>query len=242
MIRKKLLALPLALLLGLAVNAQNVDDVLGKYYNAMGGKEKLSKLKSVRMTASIEVAPGMKAPVTIVTKDNKAMRFDLTLQGMTMTQSFDGTEGWFVMPFQGKKTPEKMPEEMIKSAKDQADATGPMFNYKEKGNTVELLGKEDMEGTEVYKLKVTKKDGDVSYSYLDAATYLELKTTTKKKMQDKEVEGETVMSDYRSVDGIMFPFNVEERQVGAAQGQAIVIDKIEVNIPIEDSIFKMPKQ
>lgn len=237
---KKLWVLPALMLMGFTVNAQNLDEVLNKHYEAMGGKDKLAKLKTVRMTGSIEVAPGMKAPIIFISKDNKASRFDLTLQGMTMTQSYDGASGWFVMPFQGKKDPEKMNEEMVKEAEDQADMTGPLYNYKEKGNAVELMGKEDMEGTEVYKLKITKKKGDVTYSYLDASTYLELKSVEKKKMEDKEVEGETVMSDYRNIDGIMFPFSVEQRQVGAAQGQAIIFDKVEVNIPIEDVAFKMP--
>lgn len=222
--------------------AQNVDEVINKHIAAMGGKEKLTALKTVRLTGSVEVGPNLKAPVNMCIVDNKASKMEISLQGLTMIQAYDGTQGWMVNPFGGNKEPEMMNEDMIKEFKEQTDLAGPLFNYKEKGHQVELVGKEDMEGTDTYKLKVVKKNGNISYMYLDASSFLQLKETSKSISNDQEVESETLLSDYRNVDGIMFPFIMEERAVGAPQGQQIIMDKIEVNPVIEASIFTMPEK
>ena len=169
------------------------------------------------------------------------MRFELELQGMKMIQALEGDSGWSINPFAGKTDPERMDPEAIKESKDQADFTGALFNYKEKGSKVEFLGKEDMEGTDTYKLMVTKKSGDISYFYIDASTYLELKETSKHKFKDKEMESAGLSSNYKSVDGLMFPFSMESRGGDdASQGQTINIESIEVNPVIDPSIFKMP--
>ncbi len=220
--------------------AQTADEVIAKHIEAMGGKEKLAGLKTMRLTASVEVAPNMKAPMTMVMVNNKAFRMDLEMQGMKMTQAVSGDSGWAIIPWAGKKDAERMNSEQIQDSKDQMDITGALFNYKEKGNAVELIGKEDMEGTDVYKLKITKKTGDIEYDFIDASSYMKLKETTTHKYKDKEVSGDVIYSDYRKVDGIIFPFSIEEREAGSSQGQPMTVDKVEVNIPVDDGMFKMP--
>ena len=221
--------------------AQSVDEILSQNYKAMGGKDKIAAMKTVKLKGNLDIGPDMKAPFTIYLKDGNKMRFEMEVQGMKLIQALEGDSGWFINPFGGKTEPERMPAETIKEAKDQADFTGALFNYKEKGNTISFLGKEDMEGTDTYKLMVTKKSGDVSYFYLDATSYLELKQTSKRKMQDKEVEGAHLSSNYKSVDGLMFPFSMEERgSDDASQGQMMNIESIEVNKGIDESLFKMP--
>ncbi|MBL0104064.1 MAG: hypothetical protein IPP51_10140 [Bacteroidetes bacterium] len=117
-----------------------------------------------------------------------------------------------------------------------------LFNYKEKGSTVELVDKEDMEGTEVYKLKITKKSGDVSYVFLDASSYIMLKQTNVIKMADKEVRTTTIMSNFQDVEGYKFPFTIEVRGGdGEEQGQAMAIEKVLVNPVIADSEYAMPE-
>jgi len=239
-LKKKLIFSALFLLSGVISFAQTADEIVNKHIEAMGGKDKVTGIKSLKMVASVDIGPNMKAPMTFFVVNNKAYRMELEFQGMKMVNAYDGNEGWFVNPFGGKKDAERMNAEQIREAKDQVDIAGSLFNYKEKGHTVEYLGKEDMEGTDTYKLKVTKKTGDIEYEYLDASSYLELKKTSKRKFEDKEVEGETIYSNWKKVDGIMFPFTIEERQKDASQGQAMNFDSYEVNAKVDDSIFKMP--
>ena len=190
-------------------NAQTADEIISQHIKATGGSEKWTGLKTLKMTGSIEIAPGLKAPFIMYFKNKNKFRFELEAQGLTMIQALDVDSGWSIIPFTGKTDPERMSEEEIKSSKQQADFTGDLFNYKEKENTVEYLGKEDMEGTETYKLKITRKNNDIMYMYLDINTYLSLKETTKIKMMDKEIESATIPSNYQDVDGFKFPFSLE---------------------------------
>jgi hypothetical protein len=155
-------------------------------------------------------------------------------------QAYDGKTAWAVMPFTGKKDPEAMDAEGAKQAEEQSDMDGPLVDYKDKGNTVELIGKEPVEGADAYKLKVTLKNGDVRYVYLDAETYLEIKTEAKRTMRGTEVESESYMSDFKEVNGLMMPFAIEQGAKGQPQRQKIVIEKVEMDPEMSDSLFVMP--
>jgi hypothetical protein len=220
--------------------AQSADEVIGKHIEAMGGKDKLSSIKTLKLVCSVEIAPGMKAPITMYFVNNQSMRVEVDVQGMQILSAVDGDSGWAINPLSGKKEAERMNADEIKESKDQMDLTGPLFNYKEKGHSVEMIGKEDMEGTEVYKLKILKKSGDTQYDYIDADTYLLLKETTTHKFNDKETSGDVIYSDYRKVDGIMFAYALENRETGAAQGQALKVESVELNPSIDKNMFKMP--
>jgi hypothetical protein len=222
--------------------AQSADEIVDKYVAATGGADRWAKLKTMRISGNLDLAPGMKAPFSIAMMDRNKMRFELEIQGMKMIQALDGDSGWKVMPFQGKTDPERMSEEEVRASKEQADYTGDLYDYKTKGSVVEMLGKEDMEGTETFKLKVTKKNGDVKYIYLDATSFLPLKETSKQKFNDKEVEMSTINSNFQTVDGITMPFTIEIRggddQSGG--GQAMTYDKVEINPSIDAKLFAMP--
>ena len=222
-------------------HAQQVDDVVNSHINATGGKDNWDKARSIKMTGSVELGPNMSAPVTIMIKDRSKFRFEMEFQGMTMVQAFDGDSGWSVMPFMGKTEPERMSEEEVRGVKEQVDFTGELFDYKSKGSTVELLGKEEMEGSETFKLKISKKNGDVKYLYIDSEKYIVLKETSVQKFEDKEIESVSIPSDFRMINGLLFPFNMETRMdEEAAQGQSIKFEKIEVNPSLDNSLFVMP--
>jgi len=220
--------------------AQTADEIINKHFDALGGKDKLANLKTMKLLCSVEIAPGMKAPITMYYINNQCMRVEVEVQGMKILSAVEGDSGWSINPMSGKKDAERMNSDEIKESKDQMDLNGSLFNYKEKGNAVELLGKEDMEGTDVYKLKVTKKTGDIEYDYIDASTYLLLKQTTTHKFKDKETSGDVIYSDYRKAGDILFPYSIENRETGASQGQALIVESIEVNPVIDRSMFKMP--
>lgn len=219
--------------------AQTVDEVINKNITAMGGKEKVNSLKSVKMEGNLEVQ-GMQIPTTMVMLNNKGMRSDFTLQGMTGSQVVTDKGGWMFMPFQGQQKPEPTPAEEVKASQVDLDLAGPLVDYKSKGHTVELLGKEDMEGTDVYKVKLNTKDGVIQTYYLDAETGYIIKASTKKKIGEKETDSVVLLSNYKKTDdGYVFPYTIEQTAEGA--GKVIInITKVQTNVPVDESVFVMP--
>jgi outer membrane lipoprotein-sorting protein len=240
MIRKTFAWLLVAGLAGAAVQAQTADEIINKNLTARGGKDKIKAVQAARMTGKMLMGQGMEAPFVMeVARPNK-MRMEFTIQGMTGVQAFDGKSGWAVMPFMGKKDPEAMSADDAKQAADQADMDGVLVDYKEKGHQVEYAGKEDVEGTPAHKLKVTKKNGDVVNVYIDTESYMEIKDAGKTKVRGQEIEGETTFGDFKTVDGLVFPFSIEQKAKGMPGGMTMSISKIEVNPKLEDSRFVMP--
>lgn len=239
--RRLLSGLAVAVLIAVPASAQTVDELIAKNVQAKGGLQKLKAVQTARMTGMMTVGPGMEAPFVIEFKRPNQMRLDFTLQGMTGTQAYDGKSGWMLMPFSGRKDPEPMPPEALKQFEEQADLDGPLVDYQAKGNKVELAGKEKIEGSDAYKLKVTLKNGDIRYIYLDADQYLEIKVEGKTTVRGTEIENTTSIGDYKEVGGLMFPHAMESAQKGSTQSQKITIQKIELNVPIDDARFKMPE-
>ena len=232
----------LLLAFGMVSYAQTVDEIINKHVDAIGGMDKLNSIKTVKLSGTSGFG-SMDFPFTMTYKLPSAVLMESTIQGMTMKQGYDGETAWMVNPFMGSSDPQKMNEEQTKGMKEEADFQGSLVNYKDKGNKIELEGKEDMEGSDTYKLKVTNKDGDVSYYYLDASTYLILKTSTKRKIKEKEINADEYFGDYKSEDGILLAHAMEVKADMGEMGhsQKITIEKFEFNIPVDDSIFKMPE-
>ena len=241
--RKPYLALALAatlLPLFAVAHAQTVDEVLAKHFEAQGGIEKLKAVQSMRMTGKMTIGPGMEAPFVVEKKRPGKTRTDFTIQGMTGSQVFDGKGGWSFMPFMGQPNPEAMSADEAKEMADEADFDGPLMDWKAKGHTVELAGKEPIEGADAIKLKLTKKDGKVTWYYLDAETYLIVKQEGKRTMRGTEIDGESYPSDYKDVNGLLMPFSMTQGMKGSDRKQTMTIDKIEVNVAIDDARFVMP--
>ena len=124
---------------------------------------------------------------------------------MTAVQAYDGKEGWKISPFQGRKDPEKMSADDAKSLIEEAEIDGPLVDWKAKGSTVEYLGTEDVDGTLAHKLKVVRKNGDVSFVYLDPDHFLEIRILTQRMEQGAQVEVETDLGDYEKIAGVFLP-------------------------------------
>lgn len=220
--------------------AQTLDELIAKNIEAKGGAAKLKAVSSTRATGKMIGGPGMEFPMVMINKRPNRFRMEFSFQGMTGMQVYDGATAWMSMPFMGKKEPEVMPAEDAKEFAEQADFDGPLFDYKAKGHTVELLGKEQVEGADAYKLKLTLKGGSVRNIYLDAETFLEIKMESKRTIRGTEIEGESYLSDYKEVDGMMMAHVIENGVKGSPQRQKIMIEKFEVNPAIADSLFAMP--
>ena len=226
---------------GAVAHAENVDDIIAKNLKARGGADKLKGIQTLRYTGKMMAGPGLELPFTMEYKRSKRMRFEITFQGNQIVQAVDGDSGWTINPMTGKKDPERMAPDDLKEAQDQADFDGPLVDYKQKGYKVELAGKQKAEGSDAYKIKVTKKNGDIENLFLDADAFLEIRSEGKRTQHGSEVEFESTTGDYKEVGGLMFPFSVEFGAKGQQMGKAkLVITKIEVNPKIDDARFKMP--
>jgi outer membrane lipoprotein-sorting protein len=241
MSKKVLLSLCAVALLTVSAFGQTADELLDKNLKALGGKDKLKAIQSMRLTGKMKMGP-MEAPLTIVKARPSEMRVDFTIQGMTGTSAFDGTTGWNLLPFMGNKDPQKMTDEQLKDIRIEADFDGPTFDYKAKGNKVEYVGKEDVQGSPAYKLHVTTREGKESNIYLDAETYLVIRSEGTRNVNGQDTEMETSISDYKAVDGLMMPYSMESHVKGKESmgGQAITIEKIELNPKVDAAMFKMP--
>lgn len=238
---RKTLSLAAALLFAVSLQAAEltVDEILAKNAEAKGGMEKMLALKSVKMTGKMAFGP-MEAPFVMTKKRPENMKVDFTIQGMTASQAYDGTTGWAVMPFLGKKDPEAMAGDELTAAKEQADFDGPFVDYAKKGNKVELVGKAEVEGTPVYQVKLTTRQGTESLVSIDAESFLEIRIDSRRKIQGQEVETQTTIGNYQEFDGLLFPLSIESKAKGAGAGQVITIEKVELNPTIDDAAFKMP--
>lgn len=223
---------------GAEAPVQTADEVVGKFVAARGGMEKLKAIQSVEMKFKAN-QQGLEFPGKMDLKRPGKLRLEMTIQGKTMVQGYDGKTAWMIMPFLGSLDPQIMSADEAKEVIEQADIDGPMVDAKEKGNTVELLGKEDVEGSPAYKLKVTLKNGDISYAYIDTETALEVKETNKRKQQASEIEVDSYFSNYKAVNGVLFPFMIENKVQGKSVGQ-FTVDDIAANVAIDDGAFAMP--
>jgi len=231
--------------LAIPVSAQDaeltVDQIIAKHTEAVGGIDKLNAIQSVSMTGNAVLMGGQfEAPMTLKMKRPSSLRTDITVNGQSVTQAFDGTVAWSINPFMSGPDPQKASDEDAQQMREDSDfIEGSLVNYKAKGSTIELIGKEDVAGAQAYKLKVTKKSGSVDYEYLDAKTFLPVRGTGKRKQAGQEMDIETLPSNYKQVNGVMMPFALTQNMNGNAL-MDLKIEKIEVNVPIDDAIFHMP--
>jgi hypothetical protein len=239
----KYICFSLALLAAVHVSSQTAEEIVDKNVKAMGGKDKLNAIKSMKMSGKLKVQ-GMELPMTMYLKKPNTMRSETTVQGMNIISAYESKSktGWMINPLSGDKKAQKMNQEQTTEMEDIGDMmVGPLTNYKEKGSAIELIGKEDLEGTEVYKIMMTKKNKDVVYYFIDASSFLILKEASKVKFQDKEIEAETYYSNYKTNNGITLAATSEQKSGGQLQEQ-ITMDKIEFDVPMDDALFVMPAE
>jgi len=225
--------------ISLSSSAQTVDEVIDKYIKAVGGIENISAVKSMIAKGNVRVM-GIDLPVTLMFKRDNKFRAEISVQGNLQIQAFDGTTAWQTNPHSGNSNAEKMPVEGVKDMKEKSDFEGLLVNYSQKGYSAELMGKEDMEGSEVYKIKLTNKDNDVTFYYLDAASYFVLKKSGKKIVMEKEIEYEAAFSNYKSYGGVMIALTREFKGKNGGQEQTVTIETVDINPVIDDNIFVIP--
>jgi outer membrane lipoprotein-sorting protein len=238
--RRLMLLTSILMVFSAALSAQTVDELIAKSVAAKGGLDKMKATTSSRLTGNFAAGP-MQAGFVEVTKRPNKLRRDITIQGLNLVMAYDGQNGWQIIPFTGKKDAEPMASDELKDIQEEADTDGPLVDYKQKGHKVELVGKEKVEGTDAYNLKVTLKNGDIRNIYLDADSFLPIKTTGKTSRRGTEIKVESTLGDYKEVSGILVPFSIQVHLEGAdIDSQKITFEKVEFNVPVDDSVFKMP--
>jgi len=182
---------------------------------------------------------GIEIPFIQMAKRPEKIRMEGTFQGLTFIQTFNGTEGWGLNPFAGVTDPQPMSADEVKGMHYQADMDGMLWNWKEKGYTVTFEGKDDMEGTSCFKIKVDTKEGDSFTYYIDADSYLLLRSNTKMKVMENETESDVYFSNYMMVEGIAVPAKIETKMKDQLMG-TLVIENVELNTELDDTLFEKP--
>jgi hypothetical protein len=226
-----------------ATNQPTVDELVAKNIEAKGGVAALNSLQTLRSTGKLLVQEGQIELGYLQTKKRPdEVRTEASLQGMTQIEAYDGKDGWKVSPFFGRKDPERMSGDDVKALVEDTEIDGPLADWKTKGSTVEYLGTEDVDGTPAHKLKVVRKNGDVSFVYLDPDHFLEIRIVTQRVRHGAHEEIETDLGAYEKAGGVFVPTSIEVGRKGSADKQVVVVDKVEANVPVDDTIFHFPGQ
>jgi outer membrane lipoprotein-sorting protein len=223
-------------LAAVAVQAQTLDEIIAMNLKSKGGLDKIRATTTVKMTGKV-TADGKDLTMTIWAKRPNLMRREYSIDGQRMVNAFDGTTLWMSA---GAAPPQAMPGPQAAYAKQESEFDSVFVDYKEKGHAMEFLGKEKVNGKDAYRLKVQKKGGPPQDYYLDAATGLEMKISTNVDQGGSPTVIVTEMSDYRDVDGRLVPFNSKQLVNGKVMA-SIALDKVEFNLPVDESVFRMPK-
>lgn len=212
--------------------AQTADEIIAKNLEATGGKETWKKIHSLVEEGVLNLN-GTEINFDFLILHDKGYRQNISFAGMQGYSIFTPTEGWNYYPWQGHLKAEAVTQEEIKENQDNLDVQGPLLDYREKGHQAEYLGKDDFEGTECFKLKLTEKSGKVITYYIDPSNYLIIHTITLTRANGQEVESKTDLSNYQKLpEGIWVAMNISNG------GNPLKIKKVAVNPAVDENLFK----
>lgn len=226
---------------------QTADEIIANYFENTGGYENWGKVTGLKIKAKVQ-SGGMEIPLESVQLKDGRRYTKITLQGQELMQGvFDGTNLWGTN-IQTMKAEKSAAEDLENFKLNINDFPDPFYDYKSKGYTVELVGKETVEGTETFKIKLVKEpltvDGqkvdDITYYYFDTENFVPI--VTESEIPSGQMKGairRTTQSDFQEVNGLYFPFSMTE---GLKDGptQPITLEAIEVNPEVDEKVFDFP--
>ena len=222
-------------------HAQTAEDIIKKAIAARGGLEKIKTVQSERISGWVTLPKGVGGSLVLELERPHKLYSEITVDDQKIQRVFDGkSAGWLVNPFSGNQQAQPMSEEELKGMPEEADLDGPFVDYQTKGSQVELAGKEELDGRAVFHLRLTSKTGEQRSYFLDATTFLTVKWEGLRKLGDQPLPWESNLSDYREVDGLKFPFKIDQGSPGTDYWQTLMIEKVELNPKIEESHFAKP--
>jgi hypothetical protein len=221
------------------LSAQSAEELINRNLQAKGGIDKIKAIRSLHATGKLQQG-GFTAQVGALAMAPNLLRQSFTVQGMTQIQAYDGSTGWKIAPFEGRKDPQRLGEDELRDIQEDAIFLGPLLDYKAQGSRVEYIGKDLLDGDEVYRLKVTLKNGDIYYYYLDPETFLEVRMEKVQFIRGAVHESVIECGSYKLVAGVYMPFTYETGTKQNPDRSKITYDKIEPNVAVDPAEFKMP--
>jgi hypothetical protein len=239
--QRKFALLAIVLCACVGAYSQTADELVTKNIQAKGGIDKIKAIKTYRMTGKLVAGGGVTGEVTQENLRPNMVRETFNLQGLTAVQAYDGTTGWQIQPFNGRKDPQLMGEDDLPDILIDSDFDGALVDSKEKGNTIEYLGHDVVDGDDALRLKVTLKNGNIIYYYLDPDTFLEIRKETQEFIRGSVKENVTDIGSYKAIGGVMYPFSIATGPKNdPTLWQTVTVEKIEVNIPLDPATFAVP--
>jgi photosystem II stability/assembly factor-like uncharacterized protein len=228
---------------GGVARAATVDEIVARHVKARGGADRLKAIRSLRLTGTVTLGGGnfrLEAGWGQLIRRPGLIRTELTLQGVSAVNAFDGRQGWSVQPFGGRLDPERSSEDDARPLAQTADIDGPLVEWLQKGHRIEYLGTEDVDGTKAHKLRARLKDGDLQYLFLDPDAYLVIRVVTHGHVRGTENITETEYGGYHQVAGVWIPFFIESGPKGQPKNFRIAVERAEVNVDAPDALFRIP--
>jgi hypothetical protein len=229
-----------AWLLAGSASAQTADELVAKNLAARGGAQALGALKSVAFDGKLIFPGGFELTYREVRTGAGNLRWDATIQGLTLVQAWDGKGAWRINPFEGRKDAEAMSGDEARAMADAASIPGQLLAARAAGASVAYLGTEELDGTLCHKLKVTQADGDEFVYLIDPDSNLEVKVTETRRIRGTLQVTENELGDYEAVGGVMFPMAIESGAPGSNQRQRLVIASATANPDAPASLFAQP--
>ena len=220
-------------------NGQSADEVIDKYLNAIGGKEKIKRIKSL-YTEGIMLVMSTEGKTRMTVLNGKGMRQEAEIMSQTQVTCMNEKTGWVINPFQGNPEPTIMPVELHNILKAQLTIGSPFVNYLEDNQKVESAGNEVIGGINAIELKMIKGDNTFTTFYFDPTSFLLIRTVQKLIMQGKEVVMTLNFSNYKDAgNGYLIPFNTKT-DMGNGMSVSGSISKVEVDKAVDPTIFNKP--
>lgn len=226
-------------LCGVTAPALSLEELVARHVEARGGLEKLRAVQSLRLTGRVVMDGGFELAYSEVIRRPGMVRAEYSAQGLTAVQVWDGQEGWQIMPFQGRKDPERQSRDDSKSLIDDSDLDGPLVDAAAKA-TLEYLGTEDVDGTDAHKIRVRQRDGDTLTVFLDPDYFLTIRVRYQHIVRGAETQTETDFGNYERVNGVAIPFSAESGVPNGSRSQKLIIERAEINAPVEARVFAFP--
>jgi hypothetical protein len=219
-----------------SAQAQTVDEVIQKYAAAIGGLDAFNKVKTAKFTGTYSTQ-GVDLAMTIQTINGKATRSDIDYMGQTITSVYKDGKGWTINPLAGSTTATDLEGSQLNDLKMQSILANQLMDYKARGHQVVLAGQEEVDGIKTFKIALTNKDdGKTTNYYLDASTYMLIKSVATRELMGQDIEVETFYSNIKEINGLKFSANRVQKVEGQVLSEA-KFDKVELDIPIDEKIF-----
>jgi len=225
-----------------AAHAQTADELVAKNLAARGGIARLRAIRTMTVTAKLVTPDGGGGPMTINLMRPDRIREEMHFGAALTIRTFDGKSAWVLDRGANHEDIKDLTGGDLENLQDEGanGIDGSLADYKEKGNKVAFEGAAVVEGRPCYKLKVTLRTGHMQYLYLDSQTYLEVHEEIVRTFNGKENIIEETIGDYREEGGVMFAHRYVSGFAGSAKKSTLTFEKIELNLPIEETLFAKP--